>query len=175
MAFAPRNDLGSKFAPGNEFAANKSRTLVRSRSAAATSAIEICRTGGLDPIRIQMDAARTLYAQAAKIQQAYPQAFLDQMGQSQDSAGRTIENKTIVDLFNKMLKDAAEISRGVAEFAYPKFQRIHHIGDAPSGPVNQKVVVTLNIGDRPAQSPNPAAAVTIEHEAAGRHGDQSEL
>lgn len=167
MPFAPGNALGSKFVPGHEFASNKSRTLVRSRSAAATSAIEICRTGGLDPIRIQMDSARTLYASAAKIQQMYPGAFTDPFGQSQDTAGRTVENWTIIERFNKTLKDAADMARGVAEFAYPKFQRIHHIGDAPSGPVNQKVVVTLNIGDRPAQSPK-SETVTIEHEESHR-------
>ena len=150
------------FVPGHEFGSSKFRTLTRSRGAAATSALETCRTGGMDPIRVQVDSYRTMYGIAASIQRLYPDAFTDPLGQSKDGMGRMVENKLIIETFTRAIKDAAEIARGVAEFAYPKYQRIHHVGDAPTGQVNQKVVVTLNIGGD--QAPKPVSGVTIENE-----------
>jgi hypothetical protein len=47
------------------------------------------------------------------------------------------------------------------EFAYPKLQRIDHVGNAPAIATQQRTIVTLNI-PRPAASYN-APTATIEH------------
>lgn len=159
------------FQPGHP--GYKGRTLQNIRSHVVQSAIEICRTGGMDPIKIQMDSARSLYAIAATMQRLNPGAFEDPLGQSKDSSGRVIENKTIINRFSRTLKEASKIAHGVAEFAYPKFSRIHHVGDAPAGQVNQKVVVTLNLGGAPTvKAQAEADGVTIENEEPG--GNSSE-
>lgn len=160
-AYAPGGNLGNKFASG------KHRVLRHTRSAAATSALETCRTGGMDPIRIQVDAMRSMYGVAASIQRLYPDAFQDPLGESKDTAGRIIKNQTIIKAFTQALRDASMIACGVAEFAYPKYSRIHHVGDVPTtGPINQKVVVTLNLGGAPAvrEAAEADDGVTIENE-----------
>ena len=154
------------FVPGHEFSSAKNRKLTRSRSAAATSALETCRTGGMDPIRIQVDSMRSMYGIAASIQRLYPDAFQDPLGESKDLGGRTIKHQTVIKAFTKALRDASRMAASVAEFAYPKYSRIHHVGDLPTGSINQKVVVTLNIGGE--TGPKPVAGVTIDNEESGQ-------
>lgn len=155
-AFAP---------PGNQYGSHKNRTLVQKRSAAATSALETCRTGGMDPIRVQVDSMRSMYGIAASIQRLYPDAFQDPLGESKDTQGRPVKNQVVLKAFTKALRDAAKMAAAVSEFAYPKYSRIHHIGDVPTGPINQKVVVTLNLGGAPAmRAVAEDAGVTIENE-----------
>lgn len=160
------------FKNSNEFGSNKNRTLVRSRSAATTSAIEACTTGGMTPIQIQIDISRSNYAIAAVIQRLYPQAFQDPFGQSTDSAGRTIDNQVIIAAFQQAGGKAAEAANKVAEFCYPKFSRIHHVGDVPTTLTSQKVVVTLNIGGE--TGPKPFAGATIDN-SGDIGGERSEL
>lgn len=159
------------FTGGNQFGSAKNRTLVQKRSAAATSALEITQTGGMTPIQIGMDAARAMYGIAASIQRLYPNAFSDPFGQSQTSDGQTIKHQTVLKAFDKAMKRAADYATKMAEFAHPKFTRIHHMGDVPTGPINQKVVVTLNLGGAPA--PRAREPVTIDN--GGSDGELSEL
>jgi hypothetical protein len=65
-------------------------------------------------------------------------------------------------LLQSFLVEAAKIALKSMEFAYPKLQRIDHVGNAPAIAARQRTIVTLNI-PRPAASYGNAPTATIEH------------
>lgn len=113
-----------------------------------------------------------MYGIAASIQRLYPQAFTDPFGESPLPGGGVIKHQTILKAFDKAMRRAVDYANKMAEFAHPKFTRIHHVGDVPTaGPINQKVVVTLNLGGAPA--PRAIEPVMIDNEESD--GEHSEL
>jgi hypothetical protein len=54
-------------------------------------------------------------------------------------------------LLQSLLSEAAKIALKSMEFAYPKLQRVDHVGNAPAIAAQQRTVVTLHI-PRPAGS-----------------------
>ena len=105
------------------------------------SAIEICRTGGDDPISIIVNASRFLNKIA--------EAFMPQEGSIEGMDFREIilnTPRTDLDFMRKFLMDASALAYKAAEFGYAKLARIDHVGDAPLAPtVENRMVFTLNI------------------------------
>ena len=105
------------------------------------SAIEICRTGGDDPISIIVNASRFLNKIA--------EAFMPQEGSIEGMDFREIilnTPRTDLDFMRKFLMDASALAYKAAEFGYAKLARIDHVGDVPQAPtVENRMVFTLNI------------------------------
>ena len=169
------------FQPGHIPANKGQRSPPRvNRVNAMNSAVQTCRTGGKDPISIQIDVARFLFSLAAKIKEDNPEAF--------EHPGRP-ENWPVVERVVRVLEAANDSAHKVSEFAYPKLSRIQHQGDAPSAGtlIENKMVVTLNVlegGARPPGAPpsggnghagNGHEPPTIEHETEpnGKNGSGS--
>jgi hypothetical protein len=111
------------------------------------SAIETLRNGcGEDPVKAAFKIARTLEDMSAKRREKF-----------QDEAGNLPADE--FDRLIGTMKMAADIHLRLAEFAFPKLARIDMAGEAPSVPVQEKVIVTLNI-PRP-----PGTYGAIEHNA----------
>jgi hypothetical protein len=124
---------------------NKQTVLIR---AGLQSALEALRGGNgqNNPVQSALKIARTLEEMTVRRCEKF-----------EDEAGNLPPAE--FDRVIGAMKIAADIHLRLADFAFPKLARIDVAGEAPALPVQQKVIVTLNI-PRP-----PGAKGAIEHNA----------